>query len=81
MGWTLDYGDVKELFRPVYRQLDHHLLNELPRLGDADPASLVLWMREEAATRLPQIDRIDLYETPGCGAVLSWGELGPALPS
>ena len=30
--------------------------------------------------RLPQLDRIDLYETPGCGAVLSWGEQGPALP-
>jgi len=29
---------------------------------------------------LPELDRIDLFETPGCGAVLSWGEQGPALP-
>jgi 6-pyruvoyltetrahydropterin/6-carboxytetrahydropterin synthase len=29
---------------------------------------------------LPQLDRIDLYQTPGCGAVLSWGQHGPALP-
>ena len=81
MGWTVDYGDVKELFKPVYKQLDHHVLNELPRLNDADPASLALWMREEVAADLPQLDRIDLQETPGCGAVLCWGEQGPALPS
>jgi 6-pyruvoyltetrahydropterin/6-carboxytetrahydropterin synthase len=80
MGWTLDYGDVKEVFAPVYARLDHCLLNELPRLDDADPASLALWMREEVAARLPQLDRIDLLETSGCGAVLCWGEQGPALP-
>lgn len=81
MGWTLDYGDVKELFKPVYKQLDHHLLNELPRLNGTDPARLALWMREEVAAQLPQLDRIDLHETPGCGAVLCWGDLGPALSS
>jgi 6-pyruvoyltetrahydropterin/6-carboxytetrahydropterin synthase len=81
MGWTLDYGDVKQLFKPVYGQLDHHLLNELPHLSDADPASLALWMRESVAGQLPQLDRIDLHETPGCGALLCWGDLGPALPS
>jgi len=26
MGWTVDYGDVKQLFKPVYNQIDHHLL-------------------------------------------------------
>ena len=81
LGWTVDYGDVKGCFKPVYKQLDHHLLNDLPRLADTDPASLALWMREEVAGRLPQLDRIDLHQTPGCGAVLCWGDEGPALPT
>ncbi|HSQ07943.1 MAG TPA: 6-carboxytetrahydropterin synthase [Chromatiaceae bacterium] len=81
LGWTVDYGDVKALFRPVYDRLDHHDLNEVPGLADADPASLCLWMREAVADRLPQLDRIDLHQSPGCGAALCWGELGPALPS
>lgn len=80
-GWTVDYGDVKELFTPVYRQLDHDLLNRLPGLTDADPGSLAQWIRAEMAERLPPLDRIDLYETPGCGVLLSWGEQGPALPA
>ena len=81
MGWTVDYGDVKTLFKPLYKRLDHHRLNELSGLADADPASLTHWMREGIADALPQLDRIDLLETPGCGAVLSWGEQGPALPT
>jgi 6-pyruvoyltetrahydropterin/6-carboxytetrahydropterin synthase len=81
LGWTVDYGDVKALFKPVYAQLDHHRLDTLPLVNDADPASLVLWMREQAAATLPALDRIDLFETPGCGASLSWGALGPALPA
>jgi 6-pyruvoyltetrahydropterin/6-carboxytetrahydropterin synthase len=81
MGWVLDYGDVKERFRPVYERLDHRLLDDLPRLRDADAASLVLWLREELAARIPHLDRIDLQETPGCGATLCWGEQGPALPT
>lgn len=80
MGWTVDYGDVKERFTPLYRELDHQALNLQPQLDDADVATLAFWIRERMCQRLPQLDRIDLYETPGCGALLSWGELGPALP-
>ena len=80
MGWTVDYGDVKGLFKPIYQALDHHRLDELPQLPDADPGSLTDWIRERLMVRLPQLDRIDLYEMPGCGAVLAWGNGGPALP-
>ncbi len=80
LGWTVDYGDVKELFKPAYRELDHHTLNGLPGLEDADAASVLHWMRARLKQCIPQLDRIDLYESPGCGAVLSWGEQGPALP-
>ncbi|MBK1724417.1 6-carboxytetrahydropterin synthase [Thiocystis violacea] len=81
LGWTVDYGDVKALFKPLYQRLDHHRLDELPHLSSADPGTLALWLREAVAAELPQLDRIDLQETPGCGASLCWGELGPALPT
>lgn len=81
MGWTVDYGDVKEVFKPVYNQLDHHMLNELPGALDGDVGSLLNWIKANFAHQLPQLDRIDLFETPGCGALLSWGEQSPALPT
>lgn len=80
MGWTVDYGDVKALFKPVYQQLDHHRLDQLSGIKQVDHASLLLWIKAQMVTALPQLDRIDLYDTPGCGAILCWGEEGPALP-
>jgi 6-pyruvoyltetrahydropterin/6-carboxytetrahydropterin synthase len=80
MGWTVDFGDVKELFDPIFKELDHHPLYEIPGLTGADITSLIHWIKDQAAPILPQLDRIDLYETRGCGAILSWGDAGPALP-
>lgn len=80
MGWTVDYGDVKALFKPVYEQLDHHQLDLLEGLDDPNVTNLLYWIKDKMADALPQLDRIDLFETPGCGAVLCWGEEGPALP-
>lgn len=81
MGWTIDYGDVKEAFQPAYRKLDHHRLDRIEGLESADSASVARWIRRQVAPTLPQLDRIDLFEQPGCGCLYSWGELGPALPA
>jgi 6-pyruvoyltetrahydropterin/6-carboxytetrahydropterin synthase len=80
MGWTVDFGDVKQSFDPIFKRLDHHPLHEIPGLVDTDIANLVRWIKDQTAPLLPQLDRIDLYETRGCGAILSWGKIGPALP-
>ncbi|MDG4563098.1 MAG: 6-carboxytetrahydropterin synthase [Candidatus Competibacter sp.] len=79
-GWTVDYGEVKARFEPIYRALDHHRLDELPGLDDADPAGLLRWIKAALADCGLPLDRIDLEQTPGCGALLCWGEEGPALP-
>ncbi len=80
MGWTIDFGDVKELFRPVFKTLDHHPLHTLDQLERADTTGLARWIRQQAAPMLPALDRVDLFETRGCGSILSWGEQSPALP-
>jgi len=80
MGWTVDFGDVKEVFDPIFKKLDHHPLYQMDRLDDCDVASLLRWIKAESISDLPQLDRVDLYETRGCGAILSWGPLGPAIP-
>ena len=79
LGWTMDFGDVKELFKPVFLQLDHRPLHELPGVEDSDAASLVRWIRDRVAADLPALDRIDLFETSGCGAILAWGSDEAAL--
>ncbi len=45
LGWVVDYADLKSLFDPVYRQLDHHCLSDIPGLEqDSSAASLEAWI-------------------------------------
>ncbi len=71
LGWVVDFGDVKSLFAPVFEQLDHQPLYELPDRPAQDCGALVRWIAERARPLLPQLDRIDLHETPGHGALLA----------
>jgi 6-pyruvoyltetrahydropterin/6-carboxytetrahydropterin synthase len=81
MGWTVDYGDVKEIFKPVYARMDHHRLDQIDALEDGDVCAVLQWIKSQMTPHLPQLDRIDLFETPGCGALLCWGAEAPALPA
>lgn len=80
LGWVVDFGDVKRLFEPVYRELDHHPLHEREELADGDAASLAQWIRAQAQPVLPELDRLDLYERPKHGVLLTWSETAGALP-
>lgn len=72
-GWTVDYGDVKSLFSPVYNMLDHHLLNDIETLGSQGCISVAKWIKDQSIETLPELYQIDLFEKPGCGVVLNWG--------
>nr|WP_319020496.1 6-carboxytetrahydropterin synthase [Alkalilimnicola sp. S0819] len=81
LGWTVDYGEVKALFKPFYAQLDHHTVSDLPGIGEEGSAGIARWVRQELSPSLPQLDRVDVFEQPGCGVALAWGaERSPILP-
>lgn len=79
-GWTIDFGDVKEIFDPIFKSLDHHPLYELPGLMDGDAASVAGWIYSRAKPQLPALYRVDLHETPGNGCVVSELDDCPAMP-
>lgn len=80
LGWTIDFGDVKEIFAPVFARLDHHPLHALPDVEQRGALGIARWIRGQAAPALPALERIDLFETSGCGLALCWGAHQPALP-
>lgn len=80
MGWTVDFGDVKQIFKPLFESLDHQPLFEIPDLADCDTASIAAWILAKARVQLPQLERVDLFETQGCGAIVSSAAEGAALP-
>lgn len=79
-GWTIDFGEVKEIFDPIFRSIDHHPLYELQGLVDGDAASVADWIFSRTKPQLPPLYRLDLHETPGNGCSVSEIEGGPAMP-
>lgn len=80
MGWTVDFGDVKAVFDPVFKSLDHYPLHEQPGLEDGDTPTIARWIHERARRELPQLTRVDLFESEGSGSMVGADLRGPALP-
>ncbi len=81
MGWTVDFGDVKALFKPLFKTLDHHPIHLIPDgPEDGHTAAIADWVRRRAVQDLPPLARVDLYETEGCGSVATTDISAPALP-
>lgn len=80
MGWTVDFGDVKTIFDPIFKSLDHHPLHELHDLTDGDTRTIARWLHDRTRCVLPRLNRVDLFESNGCGSMVSVAAPGQALP-
>jgi 6-pyruvoyltetrahydropterin/6-carboxytetrahydropterin synthase len=72
MGWVLDFGDVKDRFKPVYRQLDHNPLDRLSGIRNGQSASVAEWVHARLSPLVPELSRIDLYESGSRGVSLAF---------
>lgn len=71
-GWLLDFGQVREAFAPLRRQLDHSCLNELPGLENPTAELLARWIFDRVAPALPGLAEVTVQETPS-----SWATYRP----
>lgn len=53
IGWLIDYGDIRRVFKPLYDQLDHSVLNDLPGMDDPTVPGLRRWILELLGPNLP----------------------------
>ena len=67
-GWVMDVGDIKAAFQPIYDQLDHHYLNDIPGLENPTSEQLAKWIWDQAKPLLPLLSAIVVHETctSGC---------------
>jgi 6-pyruvoyltetrahydropterin/6-carboxytetrahydropterin synthase len=50
-GWIIDFAEVDRAFEPLFEQLDHHYLNDVPGLENPTSELLARWVLERV--RLP----------------------------
>jgi len=66
-GWIMDFADIKAAFKPIYDQLDHNYLNDIPGLDNPTSEHLARWIWERLASGLPALVAIEISETCSTG--------------
>jgi len=72
-GWVMDFGDIKNIMRPIIDILDHHLLNDIPGLENPTAELLAIWLWNKVKPWMPMLKRIELKETPTSGVSYEGG--------
>jgi len=68
-GWVIDFSDIKKAFTPLYKQLDHHYLNEIKGLENPTSENLARWIWQRLKPILPTLCKITIEETCTSGCV------------
>jgi 6-pyruvoyltetrahydropterin/6-carboxytetrahydropterin synthase len=63
LGWLMDYAEVSDAFRPLWEQLDHRYLNEIPDLDNPTSENLAVWIWTRLKPRLPLLVEVIVAET------------------
>lgn len=69
-GWVMDFGDVKDAFRPLEMQLDHYYLNDIPGLENPTSENLALWIWERLKPSLTDLSAVTVRETCTSGSTV-----------
>lgn len=62
-GWVTDFADLKDAFRPLFEQLDHHYLNEVEGLENPTSENIAAWIWARLLPALPNLVEITVHET------------------
>ena len=63
LGWVMDYADITAAFKPIWEQLDHNYLNEIPGLENPTSENLARWIWERLKPGLPLLTEVVVAET------------------
>lgn len=67
-GWVIDFAEVKRIFKPLYEQLDHHYLNDIPGLENPTSENLAIWIWSQTKPLLPLLSEVVVHETCTAGS-------------
>lgn len=63
LGWLMDYAEISKAFRPLWEQLDHRYLNEVPGLENPTSEMIAVWIWDRLKPALPCLTEVLVAET------------------
>ncbi len=67
----MDFADVKAVFKPIYEQLDHNYLNDIPGLENPTSEQISVWLYQKLKALLPLLSKVVVHETCTAGSSFS----------
>ncbi|MGK5094170.1 6-carboxytetrahydropterin synthase [Deltaproteobacteria bacterium TL4] len=71
LGWTRDFGEINELFNPLFKQLDHHALMQVNTLDSSSTIHLAQWIDNQLSPQLNDLHKIEIWDTKHTGVIYS----------
>ena len=68
-GWVIDFGELKDHFKPIYNRLDHHYLNDIEGLENPTSENLARWIWNELKPKLSILSKVEIRETCTSGCI------------
>ena len=63
LGWVMDYAEISAAFKPLWEQLDHYYLNEIPGLENPTSENVAVWIWQRLKPKLPLLSEVVVAET------------------
>lgn len=68
-GFIVDFAEIKKAFAPLYEQLDHNYLNEIPGLENPTSEIIAIWIWNKLKESLEGLSSVTVCETCNCRCV------------
>jgi len=68
-GWVMDFAELRQIFQPVFDQLDHHYLNQIDGLENPTSENLARWIWRQLKPELEGLSKIVVQETCNAGCI------------
>ena len=65
----MDFAELKGCFKPLYEQLDHYYLNDIPGLENPTSENIARWIWNRLQPLLPQLSAVEIRETCTSGCI------------
>jgi 6-pyruvoyltetrahydropterin/6-carboxytetrahydropterin synthase len=63
LGWILDFAEIDRAFQPLFVQLDHNYLNDVPGLDNPTSELLARWVLERVRLPAGRLRAVSIAET------------------
>ncbi len=68
-GFVMDFGDLAKACEPLFKQLDHAILNEIEGLENPTSENMSGWIWKKLKPQLPLLSKIVIKETESSGCI------------